>query len=86
MFLPIQVSDPPPAELGRSEAPHRRQPDSRIEITLPEGIGLRVGADVDAAALRRVLAALRRRSLSLFCATALIATACFLSLQIEALA
>jgi transposase-like protein len=60
MFLPIQISDPPPAEMGRSEAPHLRQPDSRIEITLPDGTCLRVGADVDAAALRRVLAALRR--------------------------
>jgi transposase len=37
-----------------------RQPDNRIEITLPDGTCLRVGADVDAAALRRVLAALRR--------------------------
>jgi transposase len=60
MFLPIQISDPPPAEMGRSEAQHLRQPDNRIEITLPDGTCLRVGADVDAAALRRVLAALRR--------------------------
>jgi transposase len=51
MFLPIQISDPPSAEMRRSEARHPQ---------LPDGTCLRVGADVDAAALRRVLAALRR--------------------------
>ncbi|MFC4170357.1 IS66-like element accessory protein TnpA [Teichococcus aestuarii] len=60
MFLPIQISDPPPAEMGRSEVAQPRQPDSRIEIVLPDGTCVRVGADVDAAALRRVLTALRR--------------------------
>jgi len=60
MFLPIQISDPSPVEMGRSEAQHLRQPDNRIEIVLPDGTSLRVGADVDAAALRRVLMALRR--------------------------
>jgi transposase len=46
--------------MGRAEAQHPRQSDNRIEITLPDGTCVRVGADVDAAALRRVLAALRR--------------------------
>jgi transposase len=34
--------------------------ESRIEIVLPDGTSLRVGSDVDTAALRRVLTALRR--------------------------
>ncbi|MBB5695967.1 hypothetical protein [Muricoccus pecuniae] len=34
--------------------------DPRIEIALPDGTLVRVGADVDAAALRRVLSVLRR--------------------------
>jgi transposase len=46
--------------MRRSEAQHPWLPDNRIEITLPDGPCLRVGAAVDAAALRRVLAALRR--------------------------
>jgi transposase len=33
----------------------------RIEIVLPDGVTVRVGAAVDEAALRRVLAALGRR-------------------------
>ena len=60
MFLPIQIDDPAAAATGRYEAQHSRQPDNRIEITLPDGTCVRVGADVDAATLRRVLAALRR--------------------------
>ena len=38
----------------------RRRP-GRIEIVLPDGVTVRVGATVDEAALRRVLAALGRR-------------------------
>jgi transposase len=60
MFLPIQLLDPAPAAMGRSETTPPRQPDNRVEITLPDGTGLRVGPDIDAATLRRVLAALRR--------------------------
>jgi transposase len=56
VFLPVQVSDPVPPEL----APAVARTDPRIEIVLPDGTCVRVGADVDAAALRRVLAALRR--------------------------
>lgn len=57
VFLPVQVSDPVPPELA---APAVAKVDPRIEIVLPDGTCVRVGADVDAAALRRVLAALRR--------------------------
>lgn len=56
VFLPVQVSDPVPSEL----APAVARTDPRIEIVLPDGTCVRVGADVDAAALRRVLTALRR--------------------------
>jgi transposase len=56
VFLPLQVSDTVPsapvAPAGAAE--------TRIEIALPDGTLVRVGADVDAAALRRVLSALRR--------------------------
>ena len=57
MFLPVQVSgpvSPGPAACATAVA------DARIEIALPDGTCVRVGADVDAAALRRVLSALRR--------------------------
>jgi transposase len=56
MFLPVQVGN-----LMRSGcvAPAAAT-DPRIEIALPDGTCVRVGADVDAAALRRVLSVLRR--------------------------
>lgn len=54
-FIPLRVNGPRPEELAAAAAS-----DSRIEITLPDGTCLRVGHDVDAAALRRVLSALRR--------------------------
>lgn len=57
MFLPVQVHDPVPPRPAASVA---AGPDPRIEIALPDGTCVRVGADVDAATLRRVLAALRR--------------------------
>ena len=57
VFLPVQVSDPvPPAPA----APTVTGADPRIEIVLPDGTCVRVGAEVDTAALRRVLTALRR--------------------------
>ena len=54
-FIRLRVNGPRPEELAAPAAS-----DSRIEITLPDGTCLRVGPDVDAAALRRVLSALRR--------------------------
>ena len=57
VFLPLRVSGAVPCGPVASAA---TVADPRIEIGLPDGTLVRVGADVDAAALRRVLAALRR--------------------------
>lgn len=57
VFLPVQVSDPVPPGPA---APSVAAADPRIEIVLPDGTCVRVGAEVDTAALRRVLTALRR--------------------------
>ena len=54
-FITLQVDGPLPPETAAPIACY-----SRIEIVLPDGTSLRVGGDVDAAALRRVLTALRR--------------------------
>ena len=72
VFIPVQVlgtslgtpglSHPEPAA-GRppAAAPAPARPQAgRIEIALPDGTCIRVGADVNQAALRRVLAAVRR--------------------------
>lgn len=57
VFLPLRVSGPvPPGAVAFAATVG----DPRIEIGLPDGTCVRVGADVDAAALRRVLSALRR--------------------------
>jgi transposase len=55
---PATAPDPP-----RSAAPSgsMSHPDGTIEIGLPDGVSVRVDAQVDSAALRRVLAALARR-------------------------
>ena len=57
VFLPLRVSGPMPSG---AVAPAATAGDPRIEIVLPDGTCVRVSADVDAAALRRVLSALRR--------------------------
>ncbi len=57
MFLAVHVGDPGPPG---STVPVAAVADPRIEIALPDGTCVRVGAEVDAAALRRVLSALRR--------------------------
>ena len=69
VFTPVRVvADPPAAEPGgtaipAASAPPPRVDDAasggRIEIALPDGTVIRVGAEVGLAALRRVLAALR---------------------------
>jgi len=53
-FIPLLV------EISLPEQPVGPAAGCRIEITLPDGTRLHVGRDVDAAALRRVLSALRR--------------------------
>jgi transposase len=67
-FLPLQVvpevaalappggSGPPPYA---GPADPEDGPDERIEIVLPDGTAVRVGAAISAATLRRVLAAVR---------------------------
>lgn len=57
MFLPVQVSGPLPSG---SVAAVGAVSDQRVEIALPDGTCVRVGADVNAVALRRVLSVLRR--------------------------
>ena len=58
-FLPMQITpDPPvPAPLPLQAVPVEI---GRVEITLPDGTCIRVGADVGLATLRRVMAAVRR--------------------------
>lgn len=57
-FLPVEVAAIPTA----LEVPDvtRAGADERIEIALPDGVAVRVGAGFDAAALRRVLGVLGR--------------------------
>ena len=62
VFTPVQITADPPLALP---APSPRKAasvseDSRIEITLPDGTCVRVGADVGLATLRRVMAVVRR--------------------------
>ena len=72
VFMPVQVlgtslaapglsrPEPPPAATPTVSAPAPARPQGGlIEIELGDGRRLRVGADVNQAALRRVLAALR---------------------------
>ena len=54
-FLPVEIAEVP----DRDEA-GAAPVEARIEIALPDGVRVRVGRDVDGAALRRVLAALGR--------------------------
>ena len=67
-FLPLQVVPElaAPAPPGGSGPPLcagppavEDEPDERIEIVLPDGTAVRVAATISAAALRRMLAALR---------------------------
>ena len=61
MFVPVQVTaDPAAPRLEPPAGPSAAAGDAgRIEIMLPDGTVVRVGEDIGAAALRRVLAALR---------------------------
>ena len=65
MFMPLQVATDPPARSPRADAASAAPPApgaataGRIEIALPDGTVIRVDEAVGAAALRRVVAALR---------------------------
>ncbi|MDQ2804211.1 MAG: hypothetical protein M3Y41_16605 [Pseudomonadota bacterium] len=69
MFVPMQMLEAGPASGAASplHASHDRSrmaapsiEASRIEIALPDGTCIRVGADIGLVALRRVIAAVRR--------------------------
>jgi hypothetical protein len=70
-FAQVELASPPlppasdvPADHqapALSPPPSQSKPGGRMEITLPGGVTLRVDADVDGAALRRVLAVLDKR-------------------------
>ena len=66
VFMPVQMieaapttSPAPPPQAARPSASARPAPSGLIEIDLGNGRQVRVGSDVNLAALRRVLAALR---------------------------
>ena len=54
-FLPVEIAEVPDRDEAGAAAV-----EARIEIALPDGVRVRVGRDVDGAALRRVLGALGR--------------------------
>ena len=62
VFTPVQITADPPLALPAPSSGKAAiaSEDSRIEITLPDGTCIRVGADVGLATLRRVMAAVRR--------------------------
>lgn len=61
VFMPVQITaDQPPALPSPSLSKTSTAEDTRIEIELPDGTRVRVGADVGLATLRRVMAAVRR--------------------------
>ncbi len=67
MFTPVQITSdlssldcPTPARRDPAAGRPPASEVSRIEITLPDGTCIRVGADVGLPALRRVMAAVRR--------------------------
>lgn len=62
VFTPVQITADPPLALpapSSSKAAIATE-DSRIEITLPDGTCVRVGADVCLVTLRRLMAAVRQ--------------------------
>ena len=65
-FAAVELSGPPampstPMAPASAEPPSPTRPEGLIEIVLPDGVSLRVDAQVDARALRRVLGALQGR-------------------------
>jgi transposase len=58
---PASAAPSPPQPAPTPTPNVMNHPDGMIEIALPGGVSVRVGAQVDSGALRRVLAALARR-------------------------
>ena len=64
VFVPVRITPDP--VMSRPVMPPSPVPalppteDSRVEITLPDGTCVRVGADVGLVSLRRIMAAVRR--------------------------
>ncbi len=62
VFTPVLITADPPLTLAAPSSSKAASAslDGRLEITLPDGTCVRVGADVGLATLRRVMAAVRR--------------------------
>lgn len=61
LSVPPPIPDPTPMLPSSTEPSSRSRPEGLIEIVLPGGVSLRVDAQVDGRALRRVLGALEGR-------------------------
>lgn len=59
-FLPMRIMADPPAVMSAPVQIAAPTEAARVEITLPDGTCIRVGADVGLACLRRIMAAVRR--------------------------
>ncbi len=61
VFVPVQIAPDTPLALSSPSpvAMPAQVQDARVEITLPDGTCVRVGADVGLASLRRIMAAVR---------------------------
>ena len=64
VFVPVQIMPDPPLALpppspSPAQVPTQAE-DTRVEIMLPDGTCVRVGADVGLANLRRIMAAVRQ--------------------------
>ena len=59
-FLPMRVMADPPAVMSAPVQVAAPAEAARVEITLPDGTCIRVGAGVGLATLRRVMTAVRR--------------------------
>ena len=62
VFMPVLIKPDPPLALPPANpvtVPVQVE-DTRVEITLPDGTCVRVGAEVGLASLRRIMAAVRR--------------------------
>lgn len=59
-FLPMRITADSPTPLPAAIPVAAAAVAARVEITLPDGTCIRVGADVGLATLRRVMSAVRR--------------------------